>query len=124
MTPDCHHSLLYYYRDIPLPSFTSFLLCFVRVSDVFLSILPCWHIFERTAEYWCLARGSQMVYSNLRNFKSDLMVRISCTVQYCTLRYTTVQCSTADKCDRHTHLFTFHYRSLSFSRFDVHIDFT
>jgi long-chain acyl-CoA synthetase len=44
------------------------------VSDVFLSILPCWHIFERAAEYWCLARGSQMIYSNLRNFKSDLMV--------------------------------------------------
>jgi long-chain acyl-CoA synthetase len=44
------------------------------VSDVFLSILPCWHIFERTAEYWCLARGSQMVYSNLRNFKGDLML--------------------------------------------------
>ena len=47
---------------------------------MFLSILPCWHIFERTAEYWCLARGSQMVYSNLRNFKSDLMV---CYVVLC-----------------------------------------
>jgi long-chain acyl-CoA synthetase len=43
-----------------------------RVSDVFLSILPPWHIFERASEYFCLARGSQMVYSNLRNFKSDL----------------------------------------------------
>jgi long-chain acyl-CoA synthetase len=43
-----------------------------RVSDVFLSILPPWHIFERASEYFCLARGSQMVYSNLKNFKSDL----------------------------------------------------
>lgn len=42
------------------------------VSDVFVSILPCWHIFERTAEYFCLSRGTQMVYSNLRNFKQDL----------------------------------------------------
>ena len=39
------------------------------VGDVFVSILPCWHIFERTAEYFCLSRGAQMVYSNLRNFK-------------------------------------------------------
>jgi long-chain acyl-CoA synthetase len=46
----------------------------VRVGDVFLSILPCWHIFERTAEYFCLSRGVQMIYSNLRNFKSDLGV--------------------------------------------------
>jgi len=43
------------------------------VGDVLLSILPCWHIYERTAEYYCLARGVQMVYSNLRNFKSDLV---------------------------------------------------
>ena len=42
------------------------------IGDVFVSILPCWHIFERTAEYFCLSRGTQMVYSNLRNFKSDL----------------------------------------------------
>ena len=42
------------------------------VGDVFVSILPCWHIFERTAEYFCLSRGAQMVYSNLRNFKKDL----------------------------------------------------
>jgi long-chain acyl-CoA synthetase len=44
------------------------------VGDVFVSILPCWHIFERTAEYFCLSRGAQMVYSNLRNFKNDLTV--------------------------------------------------
>eukprot|EP01041_Mallomonas_annulata_P003706 gene3706-7370_t len=44
------------------------------IGDVFVSILPCWHIFERTTEYFFLARGSQMVYSNLRNFKSDLVV--------------------------------------------------
>eukprot|EP00904_Undaria_pinnatifida_P007397 jgi/Undpi1/3788/HiC_scaffold_16.g07157.m1 len=42
------------------------------VGDVFVSILPCWHIFERTAEYFTLTRGVTMVYSNVRNFKSDL----------------------------------------------------
>lgn len=43
------------------------------VGDVFLSILPCWHIFERTAEYFCLSRGCKLVYSNLRSFRSDLV---------------------------------------------------
>lgn len=31
------------------------------VGDVFVSILPCWHIFERTAEYFMLTRGATMV---------------------------------------------------------------
>ncbi|KAG5177099.1 long-chain acyl-CoA synthetase [Tribonema minus] len=43
------------------------------VGDTFVSILPCWHIFERTAEYFMLARGVEMVYSNIRNFKNDLV---------------------------------------------------
>jgi long-chain acyl-CoA synthetase len=42
------------------------------IGDVFVSILPCWHIFERTAEYWTLARGVTMVYSSLKSFKNDL----------------------------------------------------
>jgi long-chain acyl-CoA synthetase len=42
------------------------------VGDVLVSILPCWHIFERSAEYFFLARGVQMVYSNVRTFKNDL----------------------------------------------------
>lgn len=43
------------------------------VGDTVVSILPCWHIYERTSEYYCFARGAQQVYSNLRNFKSDLV---------------------------------------------------
>jgi len=43
------------------------------VGDVFVSILPCWHIFERTAEYYTLSRGAKLVYSNIRNFKTDLV---------------------------------------------------
>ena len=43
------------------------------IGDVFVSILPCWHIFERTAEYWFLSKGGNMIYSNLKNFKRDLV---------------------------------------------------
>mmetsp|Transcript_9288 Transcript_9288/g.12281 ORF Transcript_9288/g.12281 Transcript_9288/m.12281 type:complete len:739 (+) Transcript_9288:149-2365(+) len=43
------------------------------VGDSFVSILPCWHIFERTAEYFCMSRGARIIYSNVKNFKSDLV---------------------------------------------------
>jgi len=43
------------------------------VGDSFVSILPCWHIFERTAEYFCLSRGARIIYSNVKNFKNDLV---------------------------------------------------
>lgn len=41
-------------------------------SEVFLSILPCWHVFERMAMYWVLSKGVTMVYSNKRRFRDDL----------------------------------------------------
>ncbi len=41
-------------------------------TDVFLSILPPWHIFERTVEYVCLTQGARLVYTDLRRFKQDL----------------------------------------------------
>ncbi|CAN0211026.1 unnamed protein product, partial [Discosporangium mesarthrocarpum] len=31
------------------------------VGDKFVSILPCWHIFERTAEYFTLSHGCTLV---------------------------------------------------------------
>jgi long-chain acyl-CoA synthetase len=43
-----------------------------RVGDVSVSVLPCWHIFERTGEYWMYSKGIHTVYSNVKNFKSDL----------------------------------------------------
>lgn len=46
----------------------------LSVGDSFLSLLPCWHIFERSAEYGMLGRGCRIVYSNLLNFKRDLEV--------------------------------------------------
>lgn len=41
-------------------------------GEVFVSILPCWHVFERTAAYWCLGKGVTLVYSNKRSFRDDL----------------------------------------------------
>ncbi|MFP4258364.1 MAG: AMP-dependent synthetase/ligase [Desulfovermiculus sp.] len=41
-------------------------------EDRWLSILPSWHIFERTAEYIALAYGCCIVYSSVRTFAADL----------------------------------------------------
>lgn len=42
-------------------------------GEVFVSILPCWHVFERTACYWSLSKGVNVVYSNKRSFRDDLV---------------------------------------------------
>jgi len=41
-------------------------------GDVFVSILPSWHIFERVAEYWILSRGAHIVYSTIKEFRNDI----------------------------------------------------
>ncbi|MGL1931983.1 MAG: long-chain fatty acid--CoA ligase [Desulfotalea sp.] len=41
-------------------------------EDKWLSILPSWHIFERTAEYVALVRNSCIVYSSVRTLAPDL----------------------------------------------------
>ena len=41
-------------------------------GEVFVSVLPCWHIFERTAAYYCFSKGMTVVYSNKRRFREDL----------------------------------------------------
>ena len=41
-------------------------------SDMWLSILPPWHIFERGVEYVSLSSGSTMVYSSPKTFAADL----------------------------------------------------
>lgn len=41
-------------------------------DDLWVSILPTWHIFERTAEYIHVAKGSCLVYSSIRTFAADL----------------------------------------------------
>ncbi|MBM9603380.1 AMP-dependent synthetase/ligase [Desulfopila inferna] len=41
-------------------------------EDRWLSILPSWHIFERTAEYSALCMGTCLVYSSVKTFAQDL----------------------------------------------------
>ncbi|NEZ66708.1 long-chain fatty acid--CoA ligase [Leptolyngbyaceae cyanobacterium CCMR0082] len=37
-----------------------------------MSILPIWHCYERTFEYFTLSQGVQQVYTNIRHVKKDL----------------------------------------------------
>lgn len=41
-------------------------------GEVLLSILPSWHVYERSAEYFFLANGVTQIYTNIRYFKQDL----------------------------------------------------
>ena len=43
-------------------------------ADRWLSILPSWHIFERTAEYVALSAGCCLVYSSVKRFAQDLEI--------------------------------------------------
>ncbi|MEN9519907.1 MAG: long-chain-fatty-acid CoA ligase [Cyanobacteriota bacterium] len=41
-------------------------------GDILLTILPIWHVYERSGEYFFLAHGATQVYTNIRYFKQDL----------------------------------------------------
>ncbi|HLP89822.1 MAG TPA: long-chain fatty acid--CoA ligase [Nostocaceae cyanobacterium] len=41
-------------------------------GDIVLSILPSWHSYERSGEYFLLSQGCTQVYTNLRSIKNDL----------------------------------------------------
>ncbi len=41
-------------------------------GDRILSILPSWHSYERTCEYFLLAQGCTQTYTNIRYLKQDL----------------------------------------------------
>ncbi|MBP5976177.1 long-chain fatty acid--CoA ligase [Brasilonema sp. CT11] len=41
-------------------------------GEVVLSILPSWHSYERTCEYFLLSQGCTQIYTNLRFVKGDL----------------------------------------------------
>ncbi len=43
-----------------------------RPGDRVLSVLPIWHAYERTAEYFLLSCGCRQSYSTLRHLRSDL----------------------------------------------------
>ncbi len=37
-----------------------------------LNVLPIWHMYERTVEYYVVYSGGTLCYTNIRNFKKDL----------------------------------------------------
>jgi long-chain acyl-CoA synthetase len=41
-------------------------------GDRVLSILPSWHSYERTCEYYLLSQGCTQTYTNIRSLKADL----------------------------------------------------
>ncbi|MEA5507645.1 long-chain fatty acid--CoA ligase [Halotia wernerae UHCC 0503] len=41
-------------------------------GNVVLSILPTWHSYERSGEYFLLSQGCTQIYTNLRSVKRDL----------------------------------------------------
>ncbi|MBO9998516.1 MAG: AMP-binding protein [Cyanobacteria bacterium SID2] len=41
-------------------------------GDRALSILPSWHAYERTCEYYLLSQGCSQIYTSIRHFKKDL----------------------------------------------------
>ncbi|MEA5511904.1 long-chain fatty acid--CoA ligase [Crocosphaera sp. UHCC 0190] len=43
-----------------------------KTGDRALSILPSWHSYERSGEYFLLSQGCTLIYTNIRNFKTDL----------------------------------------------------
>ncbi|HZN39235.1 MAG TPA: long-chain fatty acid--CoA ligase [Planctomycetota bacterium] len=45
----------------------------VTSEDSFLSVLPAWHMYERIMDYLALATGAQLVYTERRRIKEDLL---------------------------------------------------
>jgi len=60
-----HENVLHNIRVLPGPTG-------IGPHDLYLSVLPTWHMFERTVEYCLLAGGATISYSSLRTLKKDL----------------------------------------------------
>ncbi len=43
-----------------------------KAGDRVLSILPTWHAYERTIEYFLFSQGCTQIYTNLRSVKKDI----------------------------------------------------
>ena len=65
-----HGNLLHQVKNLD-----AILLC--QPGDRVLSILPSWHAYERSAEYFLLSRGCTQYYTNLRSLKADLKKYLS-----------------------------------------------
>ncbi len=44
----------------------------VKPRQTVLNVLPVWHMYERTVEYYVVYSGGTLCYTNIRNFKKDL----------------------------------------------------
>lgn len=44
----------------------------LRSNDIWVSILPSWHIFERAAEYLSVSKACCTIYSTIKTFANDL----------------------------------------------------
>ncbi len=60
-----HTNMLYNVEKVPK-------LIDLKQADVWLSILPPWHVFERGVEYVSLSQGCKMIYSSAKTFAIDL----------------------------------------------------
>lgn len=60
-----HGNLLHQVKNLPVV-----IPC--KRGDRVLSILPSWHVYERSGEYFFLSQGCTQYYTNLRSLKSDL----------------------------------------------------
>jgi len=61
-----HDNILHNIRAVPaVVEFTP--------DDVFLSILPAWHMFERLIEYAAISKNCLTIYTSKRTFKQDLL---------------------------------------------------
>ena len=60
-----HDNLMHQVRAIPA-------VIQPQPGDRALSILPSWHAYERSCEYFLLSLGCTQIYTNLRAFKKDL----------------------------------------------------
>lgn len=60
-----HKNIMYNVRELPE-------IIALTTDDIWVSILPSWHIFERAVEYLSLSQGCRTVYSSIKSFANDL----------------------------------------------------
>ncbi len=60
-----HKNIMYNVRELPE-------VIALSSDDIWVSILPSWHIFERAVEYLSISQGCRTIYSSIKTFANDL----------------------------------------------------
>lgn len=60
-----HQNIMYNVKVLPK-------IIALQSDDLWVSILPSWHIFERACEYLSISQGCCIVYSSIKTFGADL----------------------------------------------------